>query len=129
MKKFVLMIIPALICGVMFTGCSSDKAEMTSDLEGTFTGTYSVTYLSSWANSGSGTITIKLKNGKYICEGIPHSQANISGNYTIDDDKIIFEVNVWETNYIDKNGYIIAYDFDIYLVPQGNIVTHLTEKI
>ena len=31
MKKFVLMFIPALICGVMFTNCGSDKAEPEED--------------------------------------------------------------------------------------------------
>ena len=35
MKRLVLMIIPALICGAVFTSCSSDKAQATDQLQGT----------------------------------------------------------------------------------------------
>ena len=111
-----------LICGIVLISCDSDKTEMTSsmEIEGDYSGTYSVTYLSSWISSnGSGTITITLKNGKYACIEFPHEQANISGNYTINGDKITFEIDVWETNYIDKDGKIYAYDFDGSIIPQG----------
>jgi len=116
MKNIFLTIISALICGVTLTSCGSDKAELPN--EGAFSGTYTVTYLSSDPDA-NGSITINLKNGKYTCIGIPHDQADISGNYTIKSDKITFEINVWKTNYIDKNGNIIAFDFDIFIIPQG----------
>ena len=120
MKRLVLMFIPALIFGMVFTSCSTDKAELPNGIkEGIFSGTFTVTYLTSWANSGSGEIEVKLKNGKYTCIGLPHNQANISGYYSISNDKILFEINVWETDYIDKNGNIICFNFDTYIIPQG----------
>ena len=118
MKKVVLIIVPALIYGIWFTSCGSDTLKNELENEGTFSGTFSVNYLSSDPNA-NGKITIKLRDGKYTCIGIPHDQADISGNYTIINDKIIFEINVWKTDYIDKNGKIIAYDFDTFIVPQG----------
>ena len=120
MKRLILMIIPALFCGIVFTNCDSDRTELENGLEkeGFFFGTYNVTYLSSDPNA-SGTITIHLNDGKYTCIGFPHEQADISGNYVINNDKIIFEIDTWKTNYIDKNGNMIAYDFDTYIVPQG----------
>ena len=132
MKRLVLMIITAMICGLILTNCDSDKTELTNGsdsdkteltsgmgMEEIYFGTYTVTYFSSWAPNGSGTITIKLNNGKYTCRGIPHNQADISGNYSIDNDKITFEINVWETNYVDKNGNIMKSDFDTFIIPQG----------
>ena len=117
MKSVVKMVIFALICGLVFTSCSSDKGTSGIENEGTFSGTYTVTYLSSDPNS-SGKITIKLENQKFTCLCL-HEQAEFSGNYIINDDKIIFEMNVWKTDYIDKNGNIICYDFDTYIIPQG----------
>ena len=131
MKRLVLMVIPVFICGMVLTSCGSNNAELASDemekkvvgseieIEGTYSGTYSKTNLSPHSSFGSGTISIELKNGNYACIGTPHSKANISGTYSINDDKIIFEINVWETNDIDENGNGVVYDFDIDLIPQG----------
>ena len=114
------MIVSALICGVVFTGCDSDKAELTSDMEieGIFTGKQRVTYFYGWRSSLLRIITIELKNGKYSCIGFLHDQAEFSGNYSINDDKIIFEIEVWKTDYI-YNGNVIALNFDTHIIPQG----------
>ena len=120
MKRVVLMIIPALICGVVFSSCGSDKAELT-EKEGIFVGTYSVTYLSPDPNV-NGTMTLELKNGKYSVLGFLHNQAEFSGDYSISDNKITFDVKVWKTDYIDKDGMTIAFDFDTYIVPQGEYI-------
>ena len=117
MKRLVLMIMPALICGVMFTSCSADIAG--TEAECTFSGACYVTFLSSEYIPYHVPITIKFKNGKYTMIDFLHEQANISGKYIINNDKIIFENTIWETDYIDKNGIILAFDFDAFLVPQG----------
>jgi len=122
MKRLILLIIPVLICGIAFISCDSDKTELTSSagIEGDYFGTATWTYFTARAIYGNhGTMTLELKNGKYAFSGFPHEQANISGNYTINGDKITFEIDVWETDYIDKNGNIISYDFDTFIIPQG----------
>ena len=116
MKKFTFMIISALICGVMFTGCS--KVEMEIEKEGTFTGTYSVEYFNG-SSSHNGEMTIAINNGKYSVIGFLHNQTKFSGNYSMNDDKIIFEIEVWKTDYIDENGMGIVLNFDAFIVPQG----------
>jgi len=118
MKRLVLMIIPAIVCGALFAGCSSEKAGGI-DEEATFSGTFTATYFSPGSNNSSGNITLTLSDGKHISVGALHEQAKFSGNYTIDNDKIIIEMNVWKTDYIDKSGNIIAYDFDTFIIPQG----------
>ena len=115
MKKIVFIIIPALICGIVFTGCSKDDL-IEYD---TYSGTYTMTDLSSWVSSYSGAIRIELKNGKYTCTGLLHNQSEFSGDYLINDNKIIFDVKVWKTDYIDENGNRIMFNFDTRIVPQG----------
>ena len=117
MKRLVLLIISALICGVAFVSCNADMADLTDSMEGTFTGTYTVTHLSS-DSIVNGIMTVKLKNGKFSLAGFLHKQAEFSGNYSISDDTIKFSIKVWKTDY-SKNGMIIMYDFDSRLIPQG----------
>ena len=112
------MIIPALICGMMFTSCDSDKAELTEN-EGSFFGTYIATYFNGWPTSHGGEITIELNDGKFFMTGILHNQTEFSGNYSINGNKIIFEIKVWKTDYMDENGNRFLLDFDTNIVPQG----------
>jgi len=121
MKRFVFLMIPALICGIILASCSS-RAELENsddEMEGIYSGTYSMTSLSPCTPSFSGAINLELKNGKYACKGVLHSQAYFSGTYSINDDAIVFETEVWKTNYIGENGIGIAFDFDIYIIPSG----------
>jgi len=100
----------------IFSGCEKNKMELE---DGMYSGTYTVEYLNDRDNSFSAKMTLELKNGKYTCLGILHDQAEFSGNYLINDDKIIFEIEVWETDYINENGKVLAFDFDTYIVPWG----------
>jgi len=121
MKRWVLMIVPVLICGMVFTSCGSDTFTSGIGKEGVFSGTITVTYLSSNSirPNRSDTIKIKLKNGEYSMIDFLHEQADISGNYIISNGKIIFKNTTWKTDYVDNNGIILAYNFDTFVVPQG----------
>ena len=109
MKRLVFLIIPALICGMMFTGCNKDE---NNPLNGIYTGTYTATRLSSEAPNESGTITIKLKNGKY-------SSGVFSGDYSINGNKIIFDIKVNKSCFKDKNGMTVCVDFIPFVILQG----------
>ena len=117
------MIVPALICGAVFTGCGA-KASTNDDLiddrmdekvsipieEGTFSGTFTVKYFvdmpKSWG-SGSGKTTLELKDGKFTCTGNPgFIPAGGSGTYSINDDKIVF---------VDKNFWTANFDWNLIL--------------
>ena len=38
------------------------------------------------------------------------------------DNKITFDVKIWKTDYVDENGMTIAYNFDTFIVPQGEYI-------
>jgi major membrane immunogen (membrane-anchored lipoprotein) len=92
MKKSVLRIIFALICGVVLTSCGKDA----NKIEGSYVGTYAIANLTN-GSSWSITSTIEFKDGKYTYKVFSHflSFDSGSGNFTIKDNKIIFEL----TNY------------------------------
>ena len=92
----------------------------TLKIEGKFVGAFSVTSLS--APIVKGTMTLELKNGEYSILEFPHNQAEFSGNYSISENKIVFDVKVWKTDYIDENGMALAFDFDTFIVPQGEYI-------
>ena len=114
MKK-VLMNILVLSFGIILTSC--DKETDVSEIESTFGGTFSVTNLHS-DPMYNGTMTLELKNGKFSIFGLLHNQSEFSGNYSINNKKITFDVKVWKTDYVDENGFTIAYNFDTFIVPQ-----------
>ena len=94
MKRLVVTIIISLICGIGLTNC--DKETDVNEIEGTYVGTYS------WKNitrdwSWSSTPTIELKNGKYTYKRLSNDNYynTGSGNFTIQSNKISFEL----TNY------------------------------
>ena len=97
----------------------TDSFLSSTEIEGTYIGIVTITESSVWLQENSIPIIIKLKDGKYTCIGVPHNQANISGTYSINDDKIKFEVDVWKTDYIDSEGNIICVDFDTFVIPLG----------
>ena len=93
MKRLVLIIIPALICGLMFTSCSKDNLEYENEIEGVYDGTYTTTNLYrgfSW----TATPTIELKKGKYTYKKLSNGAyyTSGSGKYSINDNKIVFEL-------------------------------------
>jgi len=121
MKRLVLMIIPALICGMAFTSCASIAAtdeDLIDDREdgkvsilkeGTYSGTFTVTYSS---GKKTGTTTLKLENGKYICTGNPDFiPAGGSGTYSINNDKIVF---------VDENFWTANFDWNLILTGEYN---------
>jgi len=109
MKKLVLV----LICAILLISCSKDKIE--NEMEGAFSGKFTATYPESVVK---GTLTLELKNGKYFIFGLLHNQSEFSGDYSINENKIIFDVKVWKTDFVDENGFTIAYNFDTFIVPQ-----------
>ena len=139
MKK--LYFILCVICLLLFS-CSKSKKEVENvsnktvtevenvsnetvaevEIKEIYSGTCTVTYLSlSYYPEPnlSVPLTLQLENGKYACKGIPHDQADISGTYTTNNDKIIFEIDVWKTDYKNKDGSIMCADFVTFLIPQG----------
>ena len=112
MKKFIFFAI-ACVAIFAFTSCKP-----TSNIGDTFSGTCFVTYCSSDPDI-TVTMTLNFNDGKFSILDFLHNQAEFSGDYSINDDKIKFDIKVWKTNYIDKNGHGVAYDFDTYVVPQG----------
>ena len=108
MKRLAKMIALALICGVMFTGCGKESIgseEISKPIEesiysGTFTVKYFVDMPESWGRE-NGTTTLELKDGKFISTGNSNRiPAGGSGNYSIINDKIIFQdVNAWTADF------------------------------
>ena len=94
MKRITLIIIPALICGMVFTGC---KKEIYYNLNGTFSGTVTTTckgICESWFEIGTTSTTINFNNGRFTCSGSPTKiLTKGSGTYSVDNDRfmIIFE--------------------------------------
>ena len=117
MKKSVLV----LICGVLLASCDKE-ANVNNGIESAFSGTFSVTYLP-YEPMYNGTLMLELrKNGQYSIIGLLHNQSEFSGDYSMKGNKITFDVKIWETDYVDENGMTIAYDFDTFIVPQGEYI-------
>ena len=124
MKRLVIIIFSALICGALFTSCSSkaESEERVSTLQngiysGIFTHTRQVltneqTMSWSWVSSES-KFTLELNNGGYICggdyEGVPSSYG--AGTFSVEKDKITF---------IDEVARIALYSWDWILVGEYN---------
>ena len=104
----------------IFSSC--EKNSNVDGIESAFSGTFSVTELPS-DPMYNGTLTLELrKNGKYSIFGLLHNQSEFSGDYSMSDNKLTFDVKVWKTDYVNKDGSIIAYDFDTFIVPQGEYI-------
>ena len=115
MKKFVLMIIPALI----FISCNSKVAseeEVRPIKEGVYSGTINVEYFGdmppkSWWRGGSGKITLELENGKFTCKYSNEIPGGGSGNYLINANKITFnDENMWLANF--DGGLILTGEYN-----------------
>jgi len=94
MQRLVSTIILALICGTIFTNC--DKTKDVNVIEGTYVGTYTWTYNDD--SPSSSTPTIELKKGKYTYQGLSRGGYFDSGygNFTINGNKIIFELTYYD---------------------------------
>jgi len=122
MKRTVFMIIPILICGIVFTDCGKSEFENKSDdlieiEDGTYSGTFTVKYnYLVDLHSFSATTTLELKNGKYTCTGNSNRiPAGGSGNYSVNDSTIIFsDMNYWtcefDHNLILNGEYYYIFD-------------------
>ena len=70
MKRIVLMIVPALICGMAFTSCGSDKAEKIGDEKENF---YTLEYrLGLWVNPDRKDTLDFVNSSKVIRKGLPY---------------------------------------------------------
>jgi len=83
---------------LLFLSCNRNDEISKPIEEGTYSGTFTVIYSS---GKRTGTTTLSLENGKYICTGnsdrIP---AGGSGDYSIKDNKITFnDVNFWTAEF------------------------------
>jgi hypothetical protein len=109
MKKFLKIGLIGL--SLLFFSCDKNDTNVTVE-EGVYSGTFSVKYS---GGSNSGITTLELKNGKFTCTaGTNRFPAGGSGNYTVKNDKIIFEdVNFWTADFdwnLILNG---EYDYTI----------------
>ena len=92
MYRIVLIMFPALICGMVLTSCGKAADVDEYKIEGVYIGTYTQTNLArgfSWTS----TPTIELKEGEYTFKddyGI--FRVTDEGDYSISNHKIIFEV-------------------------------------
>ena len=141
MNRIVLMIVFALICGIVLTNCSTDKLSNDVEIEGVYIGIYTTTNLtrgSSWNN----TATIELKGGKYTYSGLSDGSLSdiydISGNYSISNNKIIFELINYDGPLVDLvviEGFAVlllegeySYKFDEGKLLLSKVVTSLPEE-
>jgi hypothetical protein len=94
MKRLVFMIILALIYGTIFTNCG--KEIDANEIEGTYVGSYTWTYNN--GSPSSSTPTIELREGKYTYQGLSRGSYfdNGYGNFTINGNKIIFELTYYD---------------------------------
>ena len=102
MKKVVLMIIPALICGMVLTSCSTENLSDEFEIEGTFVGSYTTTNLNrnfSWSTAP----TIEFKKGKFTYKETPESiiYQNVYGHYSINKKKIIFTLENYDFPWME----------------------------
>ena len=101
MKRLIFMIVPVLICGLMFTSCGKDSLTDSNEIEGTYVGSYITTNLTrglSW----DFTTTIVLKEGKFTYKETPEGiYRNVYGNYSINKKKIIFKVENYDFPWLD----------------------------
>jgi len=111
MKRVVLLIIPAIICGMLLSNCNSDNLTNGNEsdgltfedgIEGTYVGSYTTTNLTrdfSWST----TPTIALKEGKYTYKEPAENSLYVcvSGNYSISKNKIIFELTSYDSPKFD----------------------------
>ena len=116
MKKLVLMIVPALICGMVLTSCSTDNLKNDHEIEGTYVGSYTTTNVTrglSWNN----VATIELKEGKYIYRGLSEGSLSgiydVSGNYSISNNKITFEIKSYDGPAVDL---VVVEGFAVFLL-------------
>jgi len=114
------MVVPALICGIVFASCTNkvtcDNRTYERLYEGKYTGTFTVKYFiempQSWVGSGNGKAAIEFKDGKFTSTGNPNRvPAGGSGNYSIDGNKIIFQdENIWTADF--DGGLILSGEYD-----------------
>jgi len=89
---------------ILLSSCDKDDLNIK---EGTYKGTFTVTYSS---GTQTGQTTLELKNGKFSCSGTSNRiPAGGSGTFSSDNNKITFnDENVWTA------------DFDWNLILSGN---------
>ncbi|MBE0650672.1 MAG: hypothetical protein IH595_07500 [Bacteroidales bacterium] len=108
--KTLKLILVTLTMVTLLLGCKKDNLKIEN---GTYTGTFTVTYSS---GTETGSTTLELKNGKYTCTGNPgRIPAGGSGSYSFDSSKITFnDVNYWtgdfDWNLILNGQYNYTFD-------------------
>ena len=95
--------LPALIWGMVLTGCSTENLSEDFEIEGTYVGSYTTTNLNrdfSWITAP----TIELEGGKFTYKETPPEKAiyqNVYGDYSINKEKIIFELENFDCPWLD----------------------------
>jgi hypothetical protein len=106
MRRLVLRIIFALGLGIALTNC--DKVKDVNELDGTYVGTYTWTYLTN-GNSSTSAPTIEFKEGKYTYNGLSNGGYFDGGygNFTIKGNELIFELTHYDIPFekigVNKN--------------------------
>ena len=116
MKKLILMIVFTLICGVAFVNCSKETDLNENEIEGTYVGIYTTTNLTrdfSWNT----TAIIVLKGGNYTFRGLSDGSLSdiydVSGNYSINGNKITFESKRYDGTPVDL---VVVPGFAVFLL-------------
>jgi len=139
MKRIVLLLISVLICGAALTGCANNELyeekpadeNLTNDheIEDVYVGNYTTTNVTrklSWNNAAK----IELKGGKYTYRGLSEGSLsdiyNVSGNYSINDNKIIFEIKSYDGPAVDL---MLVEGFAVLLLDGEYIYTFDGEKL
>ncbi len=88
-------ILAVFLLASVFIGCKKLNLEVK---EGTYTGTFTVTYQS---GTKTGSTSLELKNGRYTCSGnADRIPAGGSGTYSVDKGIITFhDENIWTADF------------------------------
>jgi len=113
-KKTILQL--AFVLVLASTACTDKDKIDDTDLNGTYTGTFTVEYAN--GNSYSNTVTVTLNHNQYVSStGENRIPAGGSGGYYLEGNKIVF---------LDENLWVA--DFDWNLILSGEYDLQLADK-
>jgi hypothetical protein len=104
------LVVTIFLIATLLSGCDKDDVSIK---DGTYKGTFTVTYIS---GTQTGQTTLELKNGKFSCSGNSNRiPAGGSGTFSSDNNNITFN---------DENGWTANFDWNLILSGKYNYTYH-----